>query len=299
MQSARFPVKGALWMVASLLSFVGMAVASRELAAFLSTFQTLFFRSLVGLIILLPVIYQQRARLRQALDLPLQLARNAVHFCGQYAWTLGVASLPLVKVFALEFTTPIWVSLLAFLFLKERLSLARSLAAVGGFVGVLVVLRPGLDGLEPAALVVLLAAVCYAASIIQVKQLTLTSTPILIVIWMVVLQLPLGFALSLPQWRTPPLECLPWIVLLGFTGLSAHFAMAKALTVMDASVAIPIDFFRVPLIALVGYLLYSERLEAWVFVGALIIFASNYLALRLEQRRQVLYEKSPSSSKAR
>ena len=130
MQSARFPVKGALWMVASLLSFVGMAVASRELAAFLSTFQTLFFRSLVGLIILLPVIYQQRARLRQALDLPLQLARNAVHFCGQYAWTLGVASLPLVKVFALEFTTPIWVSLLAFLFLKERLSLARSLAAV-------------------------------------------------------------------------------------------------------------------------------------------------------------------------
>lgn len=145
----------------------------------------------------------------------------------------------------------------------------------------------------------LLAAVCYAASIILVKQLTLTSTPILIVIWMVVLQLPLGFALSLPQWRTPPLECLPWIVLLGFTGLSAHFAMAKALTVMDASVAIPIDFFRVPLIALVGYRLYSERLEAWVFVGALIIFASNYLALRLEQRRQVLYEKSSSSSKAR
>jgi drug/metabolite transporter (DMT)-like permease len=284
MHPVKLPLSGALWMVASLLSFIGMAVASRELSVFMSTFETLFFRSFVGLIIISPVIYQQRAQLKQALDLGLQVGRNVVHFAGQYAWTFGVAPLPLVKVFALEFTTPIWVSLLAFLFLKERLSAARMLAAIGGFIGVLVVLRPGFDTIEPAALIVLLAAVGYATSIIMVKKLTLTSSPAIIVIWMVLLQLPLGFVLSLAQWRTPTLECIPWILLLGVTGLSAHFAMAKALSVMDASIAIPIDFFRVPLVAVVGFLLYGESLVIWVFVGALIIFASNYLAFRIEQK---------------
>lgn len=285
MSSSGLSLKGALWMVASLLSFVGMAIASRELSAFMSAFEILFFRSLVGLLLIAPLILRHRAQLFRAADLPLQLARNAVHFAGQYAWTLGVAALPLVKVFALEFTTPIWVSLLALLFLGERLTAARGLAAVGGFIGVLVVLRPGLDGLEPAALTVLLAALCYATSVILVKRLTRTSSPMLIVIWMVLLQLPLGLALALPQWRTPTLACLPWIALLGFTGLSAHFAMAKALKVMDASLAMPIDFFRVPLIALAGYLLYNELLEIWVLVGALLIFAANYLAMRLKQRQ--------------
>jgi S-adenosylmethionine uptake transporter len=271
-------------MVASLLSFIGMAVASRELSMFMSIFEILFFRSFVGLIIISPVIYKQRAQLKQALDLGMQVGRNTVHFAGQYAWTVGVASLPLVKVFALEFTTPIWVSLLAFLFLKERLSIARVLAAIGGFIGVLVVLRPGFDTIEPAALTILLAAMCYATSIIMVKKLTLTSSPAIIVIWMVLLQLPLGFVLSLTQWRIPTFEYIPWILLLGVTGLSAHFAMAKALNVMDASIAIPIDFFRVPLIAVVGFFLYGESLEYWVFIGALIIFASNYLAFRIEQK---------------
>ena len=284
MHQVKLPLSGALWMIASLLSFIGMAVASRELSTFMSIFEILFFRSFIGLIIISPVIYKQRAQLQQTLNLGMQIGRNAVHFAGQYAWTVGVASLPLVKVFALEFTTPIWVSLLAFLFLKERISSARVLAAIGGFVGVLVVLRPGIDSIDVAALIVLLAAMGYATSIIMVKKLTLTSSPTIIVTWMVLLQLPLGFGLSLAQWRTPNLECIPWILLLGVTGLSAHFAMAKALSVMDASIAIPIDFFRVPLIAVVGFFLYNESLEIWVLVGALIIFVSNYLTFRVEQK---------------
>lgn len=284
MHQVKLPLSGALWMIASLLSFIGMAVASRELSTFMSIFEILFFRSFIGLIIISPVIYKQRAQLQQTLNLGMQIGRNAVHFAGQYAWTVGVASLPLVKVFALEFTTPIWVSLLAFLFLKERISSARVLAAIGGFVGVLVVLRPGIDSIDVAALIVLLAAMGYATSIIMVKKLTLTSSPTIIVTWMVLLQLPLGFGLSLAQWRTPSLECIPWILLLGVTGLSAHFAMAKALSVMDASIAIPIDFFRVPLIAVVGFFLYNESLEIWVLVGALIIFVSNYLTFRVEQK---------------
>jgi S-adenosylmethionine uptake transporter len=284
MHQVKLPLSGALWMIASLLSFIGMAVASRELSTFMSIFEILFFRSFIGLIIISPVIYKQRAQLQQTLNLGMQIGRNAVHFAGQYAWTVGVASLPLVKVFALEFTTPIWVSLLAFLFLKERISSARVLAAIGGFVGVLVVLRPGIDSIDVAALIVLLAAMGYATSIIMVKKLTLTSSPTIIVIWMVLLQLPLGFGLSLAQWRTPNLECIPWILLLGVTGLSAHFALAKALSVMDASIAIPIDFFRVPLIAVVGFFLYNESLEIWVLVGALIIFVSNYLTFRVEQK---------------
>ncbi|MFC6573380.1 EamA family transporter [Pseudomonas brassicacearum] len=122
----------------------------------------------------------------------------------------------------------------------------------------------------------------------------MTSSPAIIVIWMVLLQLPLGLGLSLAQWRTPTLACIPWILLLGITGLSAHFAMAKALSVMEASIAIPIDFFRVPLIAVVGFFLYGEPLEIWVLVGAVIIFASNYLTFRVEQKNMPS-STSPSS----
>lgn len=284
MLSIKLPASGILWMVISLLSFMGMAISSRELAGYMSIFQILFFRSFVGLVIMLPIILRERARLVAAADIGLQVIRNVVHFSGQYLWTVGIASLPLVKVFALEFTTPLWVSVLAFLILKEKISMVRAAASLGGFVGVLVVLRPGFDAVEPATFVVLLAAIGYAASIVMVKKLTLTSSPSVIVIWMVLLQLPLGFVFSINEWRAPDVGSVPWIVCLGVTGLSAHYAMAKALTLMDASVAIPIDFFRVPLIAVVGYFLYEESMRIWVLVGALIIFCSNYIAFRFERK---------------
>lgn len=276
---------GALWMLGCLASFVGMAVASRELSETLSVFQILFFRSVVGVVIILMFARALMPELKKMERFGFHLARNGVHFAAQYCWTLGVALLPLAEVFALEFTMPVWVALFAFLLLGEQISKPRLFAVFVSFLGILVILRPGLTIVDPISFVVLLSAMGYGLSVIMVKSLTRDCSSAIIVVWMVLLQLPMGLVLAMFDWRPPSLGDLPWIIVAGATALSAHYTMAQALRMLDASIAIPIDFFRVPLIALVGFYFYGESIEIWLLIGAAMIFGSNYYALRKEARK--------------
>jgi S-adenosylmethionine uptake transporter len=279
---------GIVWMIGSLASFIGIAVASRELSHSLSVFQILFFRSLVGVAIILLFVRTLMPEIRQAKRMTLHFSRNVVHFGAQCCWTLGVALLPLSEVFALEFTMPVWAALFAFLLLGEKISRARMIAIFASFAGILVILRPGFEIVDPASFIVLIAAIGFGISVIMVKILTKDCSPAVIVVWMILLQLPMGLALAIPNWQSPSLENVPWIILAGITGMSAHYTMAKALKLVDASIAIPIDFFRVPLIALVGFYLYGEVIEIWLLLGALLIFGSNYYALRSEARNKAI-----------
>ena len=276
---------GVAWMVGSLASFIGMAVASRELSANLSTFQILFFRSLVGVAVIALFARSLLPELRLRRAIRLNALRNLVHFGAQYCWTLGVALLPLAEVFALEFTMPVWVAIFALLILGERLTTPRIFAIAASFVGVLVILRPGVEVLDPASFLVLIAAAGYGLSMVLVKLLTRSCSPAVIVVWMVLMQLPMGLVLAAFDWRPVVAGNLPWILLAGLTGLSAHYTMARALRILDASVAIPIDFLRMPLIALVGFYAYGEPLSIWLLIGAAIILLANYVALRAEGRR--------------
>ncbi|MFN7022962.1 MAG: DMT family transporter [Pseudorhizobium sp.] len=275
---------GLLWMGFSMVSFIGMSVGSRELAATLSIQQVLFFRALVGLLVILLFGRALLPELCHAKLIRLHLLRNIVHFFAQYLWTIGVVLLPLASVFALEFTMPIWVAFFAFLFLKERLTTARLLATVAGFIGVLVIVRPGIGVVDPAAGLVLIAAAGYGLSLILVKQLTRQVSPGAIVVWMILIQLPLGFLASLTDWRAVHLGDIPWMLLAGLGALAAHYCQAQALKRLDASVVMPIDFLRVPMAAIVGYYAYAEAIDLWVFLGGGIILFSNYHAVMTERR---------------
>lgn len=279
---------GILWMLGSLASFIGMAIASRELADSMSIAQILVIRSLVGLAVVLILARHLLPELRQMRDIRLHAMRNLVHFGAQYCWTLGVALMPLAEVFALEFTMPIWVAVFAWAALGERIGRARVLAIAASFLGVLIVLRPGAGIIDPAAFVVLLAAAGYGASAVFVKRLTRSCSPQIIVVWMVLMQLPMGLALLALRggWVAPGWGDLPWMLLVGITALTAHYTMAQALRVLDASIAIPVDFLRVPLIAVIGWLLYAEPISAAVFVGAAVIFSANFAAMRSEARNR-------------
>ncbi|TXB67552.1 DMT family transporter [Paracoccus aurantiacus] len=272
-------------MIGSLASFIAMAVASRELSSNLSTFQILFFRSVVGVFVIAVLARRLWPEMRHLRSLPLNALRNVVHFSAQYCWTLGVALLPLTEVFALEFTMPVWVAIFAFLILGEPLTRPRIAAIAVSFLGVMLILRPGVEVLDPASFIVLLAAAGYGMSAVLVKRLTRTNTPGVIVAWMVLMQLPMGLVFATFDWRPVEAGNLPWIILAGLCGLSAHFTMARAFQTLDVSVAIPIDFLRVPLIAIVGYLLYGETVGPWLLVGVAMILSANYFALRAEGRR--------------
>jgi drug/metabolite transporter (DMT)-like permease len=217
--------------------------------------------------------------------LPLHILRNSVHFGSQYLWALGLVLLPLATVFALEFTMPAWTILLAPFFLGERMTRSRIGAVILGLIGVLVILRPGVESFKPAALIVLLAALGYGAQIIATKKLTATESTFAIVFWMNVIQLALGLAFAGVLFlQKLTLDLVPAIAGLGAAGLFAHFCLSNAFRAGDASVVVPLDFLRIPLIAVIGWWLYDEPLDVFVFAGAGIIISGILWNLRSEVR---------------
>jgi drug/metabolite transporter (DMT)-like permease len=278
-----------LWMVGALLSFSVMAVSIRELArGGLSIFEILAIRSGVALLVLL-VLLVARPDLRvHALPrrMGLNLFRNTVHYASQFSWALSLTMLPLATVFALEFTMPAWTALLAVWFLHERMTPSRLGVVVLGLVGVLVILRPGIAGFNPAAILVLLAAFGYAITMITTKQLTMTESTFGIVFWMAVIQFPLSLIGSdltaFIHFETR--HILPAIGV-GTAGLTSHYCLSNAFRSGDATLVVPLDFMRIPLIAVVGWALYGERLDIFVLLGALIIISGVLWNLRSEVAR--------------
>jgi drug/metabolite transporter (DMT)-like permease len=181
---------------------------------------------------------------------------------------------------SVEFTTPIWTAILAVSFLGERMTRARIASIVLGLIGVIVIVRPSAGSVNPGHLMVLGAAVCFGISMVMVKSLTRTESTIRIIFWMLIVQSALGLVPALYEWRNPPLDLWPWIVVIAFTGMSSHLCLARALVYAEATLIAPMDFLRVPLSALIGWLLYSEQIDIYVAVGAALILAGNMLNLK-------------------
>tara|TARA_R110002012_G_C11514406_1_gene598780 strand:- start:30 stop:926 length:897 start_codon:yes stop_codon:yes gene_type:complete len=281
-------LRAALWMTGAIASFSAMAVAGREASLDLDTFEIMLYRSIVGMIIVFVVLTVTR-RWHQIgfRHKRLQVMRNLAHFSGQNLWFYAVTVIPLAQVFALEFTSPLWVLVLSPLVLGERLTPMRALAAIMGFIGILIVARPSPESLNPGVVAALLAAICFAFTIMLTKKLTRTESIACILFYLTTTQVVFGLIAAGYDGdiALPSATSLPWVVLIGCAGLMAHFCLTNALSIAPATVVIPIDFARLPVIAVVGMLLYNEALDLLVFAGALVIFAGNYLNIWHETRR--------------
>ncbi len=273
--------KAAFWMALSIASFLAMSVAGRATTAELNVFQVLELRSVIGFFILLPLVMTSGGFAAMRTRRPLaHIARNVIHYTGQAAWLYALTLIPLAVLISIEFTTPIWTAILAVSFLGEKLSRPRLAAIVLGLVGVVVIVRPGVGSIDPGHLVVLGAAVCFGISLVLVKSLTRTDSVVRIIFWMLVIQSAVGLVPALYEWRNPSLALWPWIFVIAFTGMSSHFCLARALVYADATFISPMDFLRVPLSALVGWLLYSEQIDIFTAGGALLILMGNLLNLQ-------------------
>lgn len=282
----------ALWMAGTLASFMAMAIGGRELSEELNTFQILFFRSAIGLLIISYLLYRSGWHLIRTSAISTHILRNIAHYGGQFGWFYGLALIPLAEVFAIEFTVPVWTAILAVFMLGERLSGVRMIAIGLGIVGIFIILKPGLEIVNPAALAVLGGAICYAIAHIKTKKLAHIDHPLCILFYMTVIQLPLGLIPALYDWRTPPFEVWPWIIVVGVTALSAHYCITRALQLIDVTVVVSMDFLRLPLIAVVGFLLYGEPMEWAVLLGALVMFIGNYLSIQAEKKKLLKTQKS-------
>jgi drug/metabolite transporter (DMT)-like permease len=279
------PVRAALWMGCAVLSFSLMAVAVRELLRHMGAFEILFLRTLVTMLLVAAVIARHgTAPLRTRL-FGLHLARALMHLGGQYCWIYAIGALTLATVFAIEFTMPVWVAVLATLFLGERMNRGRVAMLVLGLAGIALILQPDVEGLHPAALVMVLGSVFYAGNMIMTKRISADDSPIAVIFWMSFTQLPITLVSALPQWVAPQPVDLAWALVIGSGSFIAHYSMTRAMRLGDATLVVPIDFLRLPLIAVIGALFYGEPFDPVVFAGAAVIFAGTYYSLSREARR--------------
>ena len=275
-------------MTGALLSFSAMAVSVRGLAATLGVMEILALRAGLGLIIV-GSLAALRGDLRATINcrhLRLHVFRNTVHVGSSYLWATSLLLISLAMTFALEFTTPAWTLLLAAPVLGERLTASRIGAVVFGLLGVLVILRPGLATFQPGALLALMAALGLAVTLIATKKLTRTDTTFAILFWMMLIQLPIALIASEPLFVTKLNQTqIPALIGIGMSGLASHYCLTNAFRAGDAGVVVPLDFMRIPLIAVIGWWLYGESLDVFVFLGAGLIVTGILWNLRSEARR--------------
>ena len=277
-------IQGFLWMGGAVLSFLIMAIAVRELSDTMNTFEILTLRSIVGLAITFAFVMRFGWYEIRTERLKLHLVRNVFHFGGQFGWFLGISLLPLATVFTLEFTIPVWAAMLAVIVLRERLHHARIIAIICGFGGVLIIMKPGAEVVNLVSLIVVGAAFGYAVSYITTKPLVVTDSPLAILFYMNLMQLPFGLVPAIFTWVQPTTNDVLWIVLVGVTALTAHYCVTRAFQVADTLTVIPLDYLRMPLAAVIGYVFYQESFELTLFAGAIVIIAGNYYNIRYEAK---------------
>ena len=236
----------------------------------------MFVRNCVGFGVVLLIMAHQGVGIARTGRLGMHALRNAVHILGVSSWFYGIALLPLAEVFVLESTLPIWVVFLAVPFLGERLTKARVAAVFLGFVGILVILRPGIEIVDPAALVVLAGAVAFGAANVATKSLTRTEGPLTILFWMFLLQLIASAVVAVPTIFAPEPAMWGWVLIVGLSGIAAHYCTARSLTLADAGLVIPLHYLRVPLVAWLGWWLYDETVDAWLWFGAAHCFCRHH-----------------------
>ncbi len=284
MSTPHRPLAAAIWMTGSIAAFTSMAIATRQINGAHDTFEILAYRSVIGWVLVLGIALAmgQAGRIRRD-RVRSHLVRNVFHFTGQSLWFWAITLIPLAQVFALEFTSPIWVILLSPLFLGERLTRRKLLAAGLGFAGILIVARPDFTALETGVLAAAGAAVFFAVTNLMTKALTTDGEAIVsILFWLTLIQACFGtIAMAADGAVTlPTLATLPWLALIGVAGITAHLCLTTALSLAPASTVVPVDFARLPIIAAIGALVYAEPVEPSLFLGAALIFLGIWLNLR-------------------
>ena len=277
-------LRGVLWMSGAVASFTAMAIAVRELQRHMGSFEIVFLRSVVMLAIVVAMLPRAGIATIRTRRFKEHLSRDVIHFLGQVLWVYSIGVLTLATVFAIEFTMPMWTALLAWLFLKEKFTVPRVVQLALGFAGVLIILRPGGSAFHIAALGMILGSLCYASSFIFTKRLSSTDSALAVLFWMSIVQTPISLVAAIPHWVNPVAVDLPWIIAIGVGSFSAHYCMTQSMKLADAMVVVPIDFVRLPLIAVVGASFYNEPFDPLVIAGAAVIFAGTYYSLSRERR---------------
>jgi drug/metabolite transporter (DMT)-like permease len=275
------PPRAAALMILSACLFGLMAVAIRYASRQQHAFEIAFFRSLFGAIFALPLIAMRGVSVLVTGKLGFYVARCVIGMLGMMAGFWAIVHLPLAQAIALSYSSPLFVTIGAVLFLGEIVRMRRWSAVAAGFVGVLIICRPGADSVASGALVAVLAAAMSGMTTVSIKFLSRSEPPDRIVLLTTLLWVPLSLPGALTVWRWPDAATWPWLVLSGFLGTGGHYFWTRALRLADASVLAPFSYVQLIIVTVLAWLLFGEKLDAYTAVGAsIIIGATLYIARR-------------------
>ena len=268
-------------MLASTVSFGLMAVVIRLVSKQLATTEIAFFRNLFGLLALLPLLWRGAPAVFRTRQLPRYFVRSAIGIGSMLCGFWAIGHLPMAQAISLSYSTPLFVTILASIWLGEVVRRRRWTAVLLGFAGVLVIVRPGTEGFSAGSLVAVAAAVLSSVVAIQIKQLSRVDPPDTIVFWTYVFWVPLSLLPALFAWQWPQgIEWL-WLAAIGALGTGGQLLWTRALKLGEVSALTPIGFMQLPLVAVLAWLLFGERIDRWTVLGAAVIFAANaYIAHR-------------------
>ena len=284
MTSTGTPLRAAALMLASTLAFGLMAVSIRLSSASVATTEVAFFRNAFGLLALLPLVLRPGVPLPRTRHLPRYLLRTVIGFLSMLCGFWAIGHLPLAQAVSLSYSTPLFVTVAAVLWLREEVRLRRWLAVLAGFIGVLVILRPGTAQFSPGLLVAVLAAVISALVAIQIKQLARLDPPDTVVFYTYVFWVPMSLLPALFQWTWPHGWAWLWLACTGVFGTLGQLLWTRALRLGEVSALQPISFMQLPIVILFGWWLFGEKLDAGTAIGAGIILGANaYIAHREAQ----------------
>lgn len=267
------------------MMFAGMVIAIRYAAADLHAFEIAFFRNLFGLMFALPLLRRAGMGVLKSNRMGLYLARCLIGLGAMLCGFWSLVHLPLGQAVALSYATPLFVTIGAVLVLGEVVRMRRWSAVAIGFIGVLIIVRPGIENVSPAVMVALASSALAASAAITIKFLSRTEPAEAIVIWMVLIMTPLSLLPALAVWSWPTSAAVwGWLVLTGFFGTAGHTLLTEAYKRGDVSALTPINFVQLPVVATLAWLLFDESISRYTVIGASIIFASTFYIVRREAK---------------
>ena len=269
------------WIIVSNLAFTCMQVLIRHNSQELHQFEVAFWRNFMGLLIMLPWLIRLGPSVLKTERLVLHAVRSVMQAASMLLFFTAVNLAPLAVISAITFTGPLFTAIGGVLILKEKVRHRRIAALAIGFVGALIILRPGFGDINPGALLSLGSSVVWGLILVIVRILTRTDSPTTIVAYMVLFMTPISLLPALPYWQWPSPDLYLWLFLMGAVGQLGHYAVTRAIHLAETTMLMPFEFTRLIWAALLGLVIFNELPDAWAMVGGTIILsATTYIAYR-------------------
>jgi drug/metabolite transporter (DMT)-like permease len=273
--------QGMVLMLCSALCFVGMQSIIRFVGETLPPFEVAFFRNLFGLVALAPIFISQGFTPFKTKKLHMHASRGCIQAIGMLAFFTGVTLIPLAQTTALSFSAPLFATVLAILVLGERVRIRRITALVAGFVGMLLVVRPGFAEINLGTMLIITSSLTWGIAIAIIKSMSKTESSATLTVYMGIFLTPITGVFAFFVWETPTWEQLAWLMLVGILGTVGHLAFAQSFRKADSTAVLPLDFTRLIWASVAGFLIWGEIPDAWAWIGGTVIFGSaTYIAYR-------------------